>query len=161
MLKLSDNKADWGPGPWQDEPDHFKWVDETTGLACMINRGPMGHLCGYVGVPPSHPLFGKSCNAPDDVWELTERQKFWKIHVNGIKEYLLADIEVHGGLTFADAWSEDDPNFYFGFDCAHAYDLSPKIKDLTAKKSFQEVYRDWAYVKTEVESLAKQLKAIK
>ena len=27
---------DWGEGPWNNEPDHAVWVDEATGLDCMI-----------------------------------------------------------------------------------------------------------------------------
>ena len=34
--------------PWIDEPDELAWVDKPTGLACLILRQGMGHLCGYV-----------------------------------------------------------------------------------------------------------------
>lgn len=47
----------WLDGPWRYEPDKVTWVDESTGLDCMIIRNPLGTLCGYVGVPPSHPYY--------------------------------------------------------------------------------------------------------
>jgi len=74
------DKSDWSRGPWDSEPDKIQWQDEATGLPCLIVRGPVGALCGYVGVSPDHPLHGK--------------------------EYDAADMEVHGGLTFADGCSE-------------------------------------------------------
>lgn len=55
------DKSTWGPGPWQDEPDKIQYVDEATGLPCLIVRNgkEIGALCGYVGVLPGHPLHGK------------------------------------------------------------------------------------------------------
>lgn len=52
-----DKKAEWGPGPWVGEPDKYQWVDEATGLDCLMVRGPMGSWCGYVGVTKDHPFF--------------------------------------------------------------------------------------------------------
>src|SRR5580765_2676048 len=97
---------DWGEGPWNHEEDHYVWIDPVTGLDCMVNRGPSGAWCGYVGVPPSHPWYGMDYN---DV-----------------------DVEVHGGLTYGALCQEDgeichvpaegrEPNvMWYGFDCAHA-----------------------------------------
>lgn len=54
-------RIDWGPGPWDNEPDRFEWVDEATGFPCLITRHPVfGNLCGYVAVPPGHPFHGLS-----------------------------------------------------------------------------------------------------
>jgi hypothetical protein len=74
------NKADWQRGPWDNEPDKIQWQDEATGLPCLIVRGPVGALCGYVGVPSGHPLHGK--------------------------DYDDARVDVHGGLTFAHGCAE-------------------------------------------------------
>lgn len=54
------NKADWGPGPWVDEPDKAQWTDEATGLPCLAvrSRGSTGAWCGYVGVHADHPFHG-------------------------------------------------------------------------------------------------------
>ncbi|HEX7788423.1 MAG TPA: hypothetical protein VF653_19540 [Methylomirabilota bacterium] len=143
----SADKQEWGPGPWQDEPDKKQWADETTGLPCLIvrNTAVTGALCGYVGVARGHPAYEKAC---DDV-----------------------PVAVHGGLTYSDRCTpeadpsrhichvvepgEDDDVWWLGFDCAHAFDISPKMR-----RHAGEVYRDWAYVEREVLSLAEQLAAM-
>jgi hypothetical protein len=60
------------------------------------------------------------------------------------------DVCVHGGLTF----SEEG---WFGFDCAHAGDLVPKIVHLANNYS-GDVYRSMGYVVGELIKLAKQAK---
>src|SRR5574337_715773 len=52
------NKSTWGSGAWQDESDKVQWVDEATGLDCLMVRSLGGHWCGYVGVAEGHPWFG-------------------------------------------------------------------------------------------------------
>lgn len=78
------DKGDWARGAWDDEPDKRQWQDPATGLPCLINRGPSGALCGYVGVPDAHPLHGLSY---DECW-------------NAIEPH------AHGGLTFASGCSD-------------------------------------------------------
>lgn len=74
------DKTGWTEGEWNDEPDKIQWLDEATGLPCLIVRGPVGALCGYVGVAPEHAFHGKGY---DDL-----------------------DVDVHGGLTFAHGCSD-------------------------------------------------------
>ncbi len=142
--------ADLEAGPWNDEPDKAVWVDEATGLDCMIHRNRTGALCGYVGVGPDHRFHGQ--------------------------DYNTFDVNVHGGLTYADGCQEgDDPSinvchipqpgqpdnvWWFGFDCAHFHDLVPSMAVIPelAEVFGDTTYRDFAYVKAEVESLAAQLK---
>ena len=142
------DKSTWPRGEWEDEPDKAQWVDKETGLDCLIHRGPMGSLCGYVGVPETHPLFGKSYDdAPGDV---------------------------HGGLTFANACGPQDAEtgrgichieegaankkvWWFGFDCAHSGDLCPSPR--MPRLSHFETYCRISYVKTQTEYLAHQLAA--
>lgn len=141
------------PGPWLSEPNKVQWVDAATQLPCLIVRGPFGALCGYAGVLPGHPFHGKSY---DDV-----------------------DVDVHGRLTFAAGCQhpEDestgvchipepgtpDEVWWFGFDCAHCFDLMPGIPDLGMGSYIErhistgDVYRDADYVAREVTSLAAQL----
>lgn len=80
-----------------------KWKQD--GLDCLVVLNSSESLewyCGYVGVPKSHPD--------------------WR------KAYEKIDVDIHGGLTFAEIgkinselW--DNPKlWYFGFDCAHAGD---------------------------------------
>ncbi len=45
----------WGEGNWNDEPDEAFWLRD--GFPCWIRRNPMGHLCGYAGVPQNHPYY--------------------------------------------------------------------------------------------------------
>lgn len=139
------DKSTWERGEWDGEPDKAQWIH--SGLDCLIVRGPMGALCGYVGVPESHPFWEKDYD--DDA----------------------IDVNVHGGLTFADRCQPtDDPAkhichteegaanktvWWLGFDCNHAFDLAPKMD--TRWRVRDGVYRDFDYVKLQVERLAEQL----
>lgn len=153
------DKSEWGDGPWQNEPDKLQWQDETTGLPCLVVRNTRvtGALCGYVGVAEGHPDFEKGY---DDV-----------------------DVEVHGGLTFADFChphdteaegichlpgpGEPDHVWWLGFDCSHSGDVSPAIDARMRKLPFgetlygatwQPTYKALGYVKAEVTRLAAQIK---
>jgi hypothetical protein len=136
-------KAGWPAGPWTDEPDRVEF--EHAGLPCLILRNRMGTLCGYAAVAPGHPWHGKRYDA-DEV-----------------------DVDVHGGLTYSDKCrdqichvakpGESDDVYWFGFDCGHAWDITPAM--LVYHEPFEgEVYRDIAYVRREVESLAEQLSRV-
>lgn len=159
--------------PWKNEPDDA--VFEAHGLKCQIRRVSWsGHLCGYVGLPESHPWFGKQYG--DSVKasrELIERpidiDKVGAINVlcastkgDDIAEAcdIVLLVDVHGGLTYsAEGGGELSGLWVFGFDCAHSGDLCP----VTAEKygsSVADVYRDFEYVKRETESLARQLAAV-
>jgi hypothetical protein len=141
-------------GEWDHEPDKIQWKDETTGLPCLIVRGASGALCGYVGVAPDHPLFGKDYGA---------------------------DVNVHGGLTYAAPCAEGAPEargichipgkgepdhvWWFGFDCAHAGDFCPKHDPAEGPLSIGSptgwgenvTYRNIQYVTDQVKDLAAQL----
>ena len=119
----------------------------------------MGALCGYVGLPRRHPAHGK--------------------------DFADLDIAVHGGLTYSAACDhprgichtpapgDPDDLWWLGFDCGHAFDLSPGLRAVidihvspkvrsrlaAARSAFMgkwEVYRDLVYVRAEVEKLARQ-----
>ena len=138
------------PGPWDDEIDQHRWVDEATGLDCAIVRGPLGAWCGYVGVDATHPEWG----AP----------------------YQDVEADVHGGLTWSHGYLPGeqldlvDGVWWFGFDCSHFNDLIPgmiAMAKLTEHRMpmagdeslpwSKETYRDVAYVTIEVCGLAEQL----
>ena len=107
---------------WDDEP--VEWEAEMA-YAC---RGPLLHWCGYVGLPPEHPWFGKDYDQ--------------------IEPYP----EVHGGLTYSDDHKpkhESDGLWWIGFDCAHAGDLVPGL-------GHDGVYRSLEYVKQEITGLMRQ-----
>ncbi len=128
---------------WDTEPTSETWTDKATGYSLHIQRhDSMGHLCGYVGIPAGHPWYGKS----DE-------------HI------LMADNdypEVHGGLTYSSSHKPGDPRgsksslWWLGFDCAHCGDLSPAMLKYSDRLVRDETYKDWAYVKAECESLARQ-----
>jgi hypothetical protein len=153
------DKTDWGDGPWQTEPDKLQWIDEATGLDCLLVRTPMsGHLCGYVGVPEDHPLFGEGYSDVD------------------------LDIDVHGDLTFAGLCREGaeetgichvpqpgrpDRIWWFGFDAAHAWDVRPEAAALLARYGIaafpddpSATYRTVSYMQAECTRLAAQLTAL-
>lgn len=131
--------------PWEHEPDHEEWVHDLTRYRCWIWRHPtFGALNGYVAIPKGHQAWGK--------------------HYDSI------DVDVHSGLTYA----EEDKvtgEWVLGFDCNHLTDFAPKLA-LTMMKYVDKdpesmefrmrsgKYRDWAYVKEQVCSLARQLKIL-
>jgi hypothetical protein len=125
-------RDEWGPGPWDDEPDEQRWSDEVTGLRCFARRNPdLGVWSGYVGVPPRHPLFR------------TDRE-----------EERVQGLAVHGGVNFGGHWKGDDKGlWWFGFDCAHAMDYLPAFPNLNDRAN----YRTLEYVHRQCLRLAAQL----
>jgi hypothetical protein len=141
------DKSSWPRGPWDHEPDKKQWQDPTTGLPCLIVRGPVGALCGYVGVPPGH--------------------RFYQVDHDSV------DVESpHGGLTFdgfcqhmpdesigvchRPAPGEPDAIWWLGFDCAHSGDLCPSY-EARIDLDYPRIYRDLEYVTREVTELAARL----
>ena len=131
--------------PWETEPDEAEWVDTATGYKCRIVRNETtGTLCGYVGIPKEHRLYGLT-------YKNAERDN--------------NDFEVHGGLTYSGSIEDaDDGYHYFGFDTAHGGDLSPALVLAMMKWAGDatgfyegETYRTWDYVKNNVQVLASQL----
>jgi hypothetical protein len=149
------DKSDWPEGPWKTECDKEQWVDEATGLPCLIKRNGFGALCGYVGVSEGHPWFEKEY---DDVEPAPD---------------------VHGSLTYSDFCQEGDDDghtichivdpgepdrvWWVGFDCSHHCDYEPAREVFNPARDFLEgysacdqVYRDRAYVKDQCARLAAQ-----
>lgn len=167
------DKSSWDPGPWMDEPDKAVWVDPETDLDCMIVRNGVGALCGYVGVPDTHPWFGLGYNSKTCDETCDEGDDYWCSH------RVEAIISVHGGLTFASGCQEDGSRessvchiaqpgrpskiWWFGFDCAHAGDFCPGMDarlpdNLKYPRITGERYRDVQYVMmSEIRRLADQL----
>lgn len=82
---------------------------EYNGYPCVVLVMPMGYRCGYVGVPKTHPAYGK--------------------------DYDELHIDCHGGLTYADdhLYNQDDAEtWWLGFDCGHAGDG----KDIAATRRY-------------------------
>ena len=157
------DRATWPPGEWDNEPDLIEWRDADTGYPCLIVRGPVGSLCGYVGVPEGHPAHGKNYNEVD------------------------GRVPAHGGLTYSDTCvghichvpqpGESDTVWWLGFDCAHSGDVSPGMirhyLESTRRMGLLEAdakileeyhrrdeYRTVAYVQAECGALAAALSAL-
>jgi hypothetical protein len=154
---MTEEKASWGDGPWHAEPDKVQWRDEATGLPCLVKRNRLGAWCGYVGVTEEHPLFGKDYN-----------------DVDGWSDEPLAEIAVHGGLTYSGFCQTDcdeahaichipepgesDHVWWFGFDCGHHSDLCPEMAARYPDLAYG-TYRDIDYVQIVTTDLAAQLAA--
>lgn len=157
-LTRDEKLQQFGDGPWLDEPDRERF--EHAGLPCLLRRSEhMGNWCGYVAVPPGHPLHGMEMNAE-----------------------AVQDLSAHGGITYASECfgdendgichvpkpGEPDNVWWFGFDCAHCFDLIPFSVKMTtqwelpklARMYRQEEYRDVDYVRAETKNLADQLRAV-
>jgi len=149
------------PGPWSHEADKVAWRDRKTGLDCIVRREATGHLGGYVGVGESHPLFGWQADAIPAALE----------------------IEVHGGVTYAEACDETGPPeisichvdhdapageasmWWFGFEANQPYDLVPsRMRDGAAASALvhgvQPEYRGQSYMYGQILDVARQLAAI-
>lgn len=166
------DKSSWRRGEWDHEPDKMQFADASTGLPCLIVRGPLGALCGYVGVTEGHPFFGKHY----DHCVFPERHR--SEVDEGVDGYHYActpgaAIEVHGGITFSDFCAEardksrhichvpdaGEPAhvWWLGFDCGHYKDLAPGIR----MNIFMDGdYRTIAYVRRQCARLAEQLAAL-
>lgn len=129
------DKKKWPPGPWKKEPDLAVWVYKN--YHCRIERGEYGAFCGYVSVPPGHPLF--------------------ELNNNDIKKRY-PELRCHGGITHTESElvSNEKIGWWIGFDCNHATDIAP------LKEPFYsgQVYRNFQYVKNETESLAQFLEMV-
>jgi len=152
------DKAKWGPGPWQDEPDRVEW--EYQGYPCLMVRNPvLGNWCGYAAVPPGHPWHGKSAND--------------------------LDVHAHGGVTFSSLCDghichvpkpgEPADVWWLGFDAGHAWDIVPGLESLftragrseedrelmsTLSEACNRRYRTVDYIRAQVEGLADQARMV-
>jgi hypothetical protein len=157
------DRTGWPSGPWDAEPDRVEWPT-AVGYTGLIVRNDLGNLCGYVAVVPGHPAYERTWMSAD-CYELGDDGK---LDYQRQKANPVSDLSVHGGITYADhcagrichlpAPGEPDNVWWLGFDCAHSGDLVPNMH-----RHFPHDwghYRDVAYVRTEVESLAAQLKSL-
>lgn len=158
---LQPRSAHGAPEPWETEEDRYEWRDERTGLPCLIVRNPEGALCGYVAVPPGHPWHGV---AYSDCMSTPRCAEPWCEHLPQER------LRVHGGLTYSGrcegyichvpAPGAPDDVWWFGFDCAHAGDLVPRLSEIYPGERWHCEYRDVTYVRAEVALLAEQLAEI-
>ena len=97
-------------------------------------------------------VYGFKCQAKrhDDLGHLCGYITVGEDHPWHALTYDEVDADVHGNLTFSNEGR-------FGFDCAHAGDLVPKMYHLKTA-DFGETYKGMGYVVGELIKLAKQAK---
>lgn len=101
---------------------------------CHIRRVGLewsGHLCGYIEIPTTHGLHGKSYDE--------------------IEQHYDYELPAHGGLTFS---GEVEGNYWIGFDCAHLGDLSPcYLDDDWSFRNYSDIYKDMQYVTNNIKEI--------
>lgn len=125
---------------WEREPDKLEWTYK--GYKCLVWRGRLKHLCGYVGLPKKHYFYGKDYSSN---------------YGRGIY--------VHGGLTYSQM--DKDELWWIGFDAAHWQDLVPESIENLYKHGLEinyrlehETYKNIDYMIQEVENLVDQIEGI-
>ena len=148
------DRTKWTPGPWDAETED-KVEFRHAGFPCLLVRGPAGAWCGYVGVPPGHPLHGKRATYEEDC-------PVGKLRVHGGITYE-APCQAGGHICHIPAPGEPDDVWWLGFDCNHAGDVAPKYDAIdrrlgrpTGWGTLHE-YRTMEYARAETESLSEQL----
>ncbi len=137
-------KSQWGPGPWQDEPDESRWTDRATGLRCAILRSPAtGALWGYVEI--DHPSL---CRPASDL-----------------------RFDIHGGVVYAGLLfaCDGETGWWIGFACEGIMDDKPAVdgqpQSMLAQLvealngvMFERTYRSIGFVRAQCASLARQVR---
>lgn len=132
--------------PWEGEPNYIRFKT-THGYWAEVKRHPvLYHLCGYLHVPNSHPVYD---------WNDEKIE-----HV----------LSAYGGITYT---KRTEGKLVLGFDCAHADDFVPgvfasllalrvKAQDNTDSlydTMKPEDYKTVQFVKEKLESLGMQVEA--
>ena len=131
------------------------------------------HYCGYVEVPEGHPLYEvdyfERVILVKDIRDLikAEHEDFYILKRD--YEVLLSPelfFEVHGGITYSghgrDGYPVESDGWWFGFDCAHAWDRKVEIPPGYEPTELDLEGKLWTVeeVAQECEKLADQLKKI-
>lgn len=158
------------------------------GYECVVVLQRLGHRCGYVGIPESHPLYRKEYT---DYLEI-KKEDLGDRKVSGIFQLLAACIDkderirieayfqCHGGITYSGggkntSYPVESDLWWFGFDCGHAGDkpdfdaifakFTGGMKDMILLKELSDefpmdgdIVRSKQYVSDECKKLAEQLK---
>lgn len=149
----------------------------------IVTEHRMGHLCGYVGVPPHHPWYGKDYDSIEarvhggltygeheqpghaaNVAALEGRAEKYA-NLPALPGRPLSDGRPNIWQRQLDAAKKDSGDHHYpyntgqdvwwvGFDCAHLGDLVPGLNP-----SSGDVYRDEEYVRQEIKGLVSQAAA--
>lgn len=155
--------------PWEIENNFAKWLSPT-GLYCAIVRhSHLGHLCGYVRAPYS---LTKRLMAYGRAGMIHPFKPHRRIKRYMSDYYGISGLECHGGVTgvfHGLPHYRASEGVWIGFDCAHAGDLVPGMKETYDRMKAlypildgdYETYKDFAFVRQECEELAKQVKFLR
>lgn len=124
--------------PSNDEPDRVEF--SASGFRCIVLRDLAygGHLCGYVAVPPEHPLHGA------DAERVTDMLFPWEV------DYARPCDPVRGVCHVPEPGEPDDV-WWFGFACDHDDDVIPAR---AGEASPGATYKTVAVVREATERLA-------
>ena len=155
-----------GEGPWDNEADKIAWIDERTGIPCIILRQTNGTLSGYAAVEPGHPLYGYNHDAiPSELRVVSHGGLNYAEACNQTMPEAVSVCHVeppkrpHSDMP--DRFAHDGDLWWFGFDTNHAYDFVPNERVPEGQRIHDgKVYRDQAYVYRECIKLAAQLHRI-
>lgn len=165
-----------------------EWTSKE-GYPCVaIINTSLGNRCGYVGIPPGHPLHGVSysddCPAlrgglQDATHEPVGKRGILALvcfAANGGRASMDVVFDVHGSVTFTGDGKDGCPVYadvwWVGFDCGHAgdgHDIELMNEEMQAfyrkHPELQRVHegdivRTLDYVVQECENLAEQLKRV-
>lgn len=122
MQRITETRVDksgWADGPWRKEPDRLQWLDEFTGLPCLVLRHlGRGYLRGYVAIPPGHPFHGRG----------TADLPMFAVHFG---EITYSGTGAPGGVGYTIVPGDDPPcwigdAWWIGFHGGHAGDICPR-----------------------------------
>jgi hypothetical protein len=101
-----------------------RWMH--AGLHCVvILHGEPGHHCGYVRVPPGHPLYGKDRYSPE-----------------------VRAVPVHGGVTYSQdnlGVPGEENEWWFGFDTIHVPEDAFIDPDIDPTKLSAAALENWNF----------------
>ena len=143
LIEYSGTGTDLPVGPWSADPDLVIWNGPLMPLMQVIQRNQKLYiLCGYVELPPNHPLKKDG-----------ERVSF----------------TVHGGITYAGHLQTmtvgSYEKYFVGFDCGHGGDFIPAFELPSALNHYHNKanwkaksdYKDVYFVMDQLNALRKEI----
>jgi hypothetical protein len=79
---------------------HWKFIDQSTGLTCVIKLMYGAYYCGYVRIPKK--------------FKLKKSKTYWRLEAHGGVTFS-GKLKLHSGATLRGTW--------IGFDCIHFWDM--------------------------------------
>lgn len=166
-------RVNWPEGEWDDEKDVYAFLDEETGLPCMIIRSQFGALNGYVAIPEGHPLHGETSVDGQVHGGVTWTSE--SLYIPYLPKAAIEYCEEHARIPKDDSYQRLEVGikgfWWLGFDCGHYGDLQPGLTAMLVSCSkrpsstFQsltegQTYKNLDYVRGQVEKLARELHKI-